>query len=269
METTDGSPSFTLVAPYYDALMKDVPYRLWARHVIALARQHSREPQRILDLACGTGTVSLLLASRGYELVGVDRSAAMLDVARKKAAAAGASIQFIESDLRDFTVPGSFDLVICLYDSLNNILEQDGLRSAFQRARRALAPGGLFVFDLNTEFAFRTNLFTQKDMTPGAPVQYHWKGEYDYTERICTVTMDFWVNEAGRRVHFREVHHQRPYSEVEIQRLLASAGLTLVAAYDGLSHRPPERDTDRIYCIARLDTDEPCHRSMAQVSGPM
>lgn len=249
--------SFTRVAPYYDELMRDVPYGSWVQYVFTLADRFQLEPRRILDLACGTGTISLMLEERGYEVVGIDGSAAMLAQARRKAAAVRRSIPFLEYDLRSFKAPGEFDLVLCLYDSLNNILEPEGVQDVCRCVRRALRPGGLFILDVNTEYALRANLFSQEYMSPKAPVQYRWKSRYDYGSRICTVDMEFWVIENGTRQHFQEVHQQRAYGQPELQRFLQTAGLEPLAAFDGPSLRQPRPQTDRMYMVARrLGPDE-------------
>ncbi|MCA1595126.1 MAG: class I SAM-dependent methyltransferase, partial [Chloroflexi bacterium] len=171
-EPADAAPSFTRIAPYYDDLMQDVPYAIWLEFILSLAARHDARPRRILDLACGTGTVSQMLAVRGYEVVGIDGSEPMLEQARRKASLCRAPLEFLQGDLRDFEAPGHFDLVICLYDSLNNILEPEGVQQAFDAVQRSLVPGGLFIFDVNTEYAFRANLFTQENTREQTRVQY-------------------------------------------------------------------------------------------------
>ena len=252
-------PAFTRIAPYYDELMHDVPYRAWVRFVLTLCRRHGLDPGRCLELACGTATIALMLADQSVEVAGLDRSSAMIDVARKKCAAAGAEIPLAVADLRSFgreTVGASepFDLALCLYDSLNNILEPSGVRESFRCVESVLRPGGLFIFDVNTEYAFRANLFSQTNMNPSAPIQYRWVSSYDYSARVCTVNMQFWVQQKGVRQHFTEIHQQRAYSETELDRMLSEAGLELVGVYDGLTLRPPNRHTDRMYCVARTQS---------------
>ncbi|HET6384250.1 MAG TPA: class I SAM-dependent methyltransferase [Armatimonadota bacterium] len=247
----DPAPSFTEIAPYYDELMKDVPYRFWARYVLTVADRFDCKPTRILDLACGTGAVTMLLAEQGFEMAGVDGSAEMLAIAREKAAASGRNISFIHADLRSYSAPGLFDLVICLYDSLNNILNPGDLERTFKCVRESMAPDALFVFDVNTDYALRANLFTQENRDPAIPIRYRWESHYDYPTRICTVNMDFWVTEGGRERAFSEVHRQRAYSRADLERMLDEAGITLLGAYDGLSFRPPLPRTDRMYCVAR------------------
>lgn len=247
----EPAPSFSRIAPYYDDLMQDVPYAIWLEFILSLSARHGVHPTRILDLACGTGTISLMLAVRGYQVVGIDGSEPMLEVARRKESISGAHVEFIRGDLRSFEAPGAFDLVICLYDSLNNILEPEGIQQAFQAVSRSLAPDGLFIFDVNTEYAFRANLFTQENRRPQARVQYRWRSQYDYSSRICTVDMEFWVAEGGIRLHFSELHRQRAYSQAELDNWLEMAGLTPLASYDGTSFRPPRPHTDRLYCVAR------------------
>jgi SAM-dependent methyltransferase len=243
--------AFTAIAPFYDELMKDVPYSLWEQYVLALAHRHGAAPVRILDLACGTGSLTLLLADDGYTAEGIDGSEEMLAVAREKASKRNAQTPFFLGDLRSFTVDAPFDLVLCLYDSLNNLIEPGDLEQAFKQVRGALVPDGLFIFDLNTDYALRANLFTQQNMRSDATVQYRWVSRYNYETRLCTVEMEFWVREGKIRRYFKEIHRQLAHSPGDLERMLESTGLELLATYDGLSFRPPESRTDRMYCVAR------------------
>jgi len=246
-----AADAFTLLGPYYDDLMHEVPYRAWVDYVELLVHKFRGRPRQVLDLACGTGNVGLELARRGYQVTGVDRSAGMLCEAVRKAQEAHLPVSFFQQDITELDLPQQFDLVVCLYDTLNYILEPEGLQQTFHGVYRCLREGGLFVFDLNTEFALAMNLFTQRDMAPETKVKYDWHSEYDRETRISRVDMTFFVEEEGALRTFRETHYERAYSLREVQGFLRQAGFTALAVYEAFTFMKPTRRSDRIYVVAQ------------------
>ncbi len=246
------SAAFGLVAPYYEALMAGVPYRFWVEYLERLWALHGRRPHSILDLACGTGTVSRLLAPRGYSMTGVDLSAGMLDVARRRAEEAGLPIVFHRQDAAELDLGAArFDAVVCLFDSLNYILEPERLRSAFARVFAHLRPGGTFIFDVNTEYALAEGMFNQSCMRLSEPLRYRWRSRYDAETRLCTVRMDFSYDPGtGGRESFLEVHRQRAYGKDELAQWLRGAGFGSVTIYDAYTMDPPKKRSDRLFYFA-------------------
>ncbi len=242
---------FARIAPYYDALMSSVPYGVWADYVIELSRlagRRIRPGARLLDLATGTGSVALEFASRGCSVVGVDASAPMLDEARRKAAQRHLEADFLCRDLVDFRLPPEFDHAVCLYDSLNYILDFNSLKRAFANTREALKPAGLLIFDVNTVRALEAELFTQQS-APGAAVRYRWVSHYDPDTRTSVINMHFEAPDAGGP--FTLVHRQRAYTDDEIRSALEDAGLTDIRSYDGYRLREPTPVSDRVFYVAR------------------
>ena len=246
------NPAFGPVSPYYDALMSGVPYRFWVDYLERLWTLHARTPRTVLDLACGTGTVSRLLAARDYAPTGVDLSAAMLDVARRRTQEAGLPILFHEQDAAELDLGAMrFDAAICLFDSLNYILEPERLRAAFARVCAHLAPGGTFTFDVNTEYALAQGMFNQSCMRLSEPLRYRWRSRYDAETRLCTVRMDFSYDPGtGVRESFLEVHKQRAYGKDELADWLRAAGFAEVTIYDAYSTDPPKKRSDRLFYFA-------------------
>ncbi len=244
--------AFGPVAPYYDALMAGVPYRFWGDYLERLWGLHHRRPNKVLDLACGTGTVSRLLVPRGYALTGVDLSAGMLDVARRRTAQSGLLIVFHQQDAAELDLGAArFDAVICLFDSLNYILEPERLQSAFARICAHLRPGGTFIFDVNTEYALAEGMFNQSCMRMDEPLRYRWRSRYDAETRLCTVRMDFSYDPGtGVRESFLEVHRQRAYSKDELAQWLRGAGFGEVRVYDAYTTDPPKKRSDRLFYFA-------------------
>lgn len=242
---------FTEIAPWYDDLMAGVPYESWVQYLEKLLGRHGLRPQSVLDLACGTGRVSRILAQRGLDVVGVDGSPRMIQqaVARN----ADLPIAFICQRMQDLDLARQFDLVISLFDSLNYLTDPDDLQQTFCRVAQHLRPGGLFIFDMNGEAAFEMDLFTQSNLDRSRRIQYAWRANYDPRTRICEVNMRFCVNQGSGRREFHEVHRQRCYSVGEVRAALRNAGLSCLDVLEAFTLRPARRTSDRIYYVARRD----------------
>ncbi len=245
---------FSRIAPYYDALMSNVPYGLWADYVSRLASLHGHPilpGSRVLDLATGTGSVALEFARRGCFVVGLDLSAPMIEEAERKSAEEGLPVKFLVRDLRSFKLPSEFDHAVCLYDSLNYILDADELKHAFANIEGALQPQGLLIFDVNTVRALEEELFTQRNR-PGAPVEYRWQSKYDPQSRISRIRMEFHVLSTDEK--FRIVQRQRAYTEAELRSMLFHAGFANITTYDAYRSVPPSPESDRVFYIASKKT---------------
>lgn len=265
LELFDGEvptgDEFTLLPRYYDDLMRDVPYKMWVRYIIDLLRRldASFTFKRVLELACGTGTVALEFARRGCEIVGVDISPGMIQVAREKARQLGLSerARFYVQDIAELDLVGEppFDLALCLFDSLNYITDPDRLSQVFVRAFLHLRPGGYFIFDLNSELALRENLFDQDNLDVDereTPIYYFWRSQYYESQRLCRIDMWFAVkDEHGDWLRFKEVHWQRAYSIDEIQGMSEKAGFEWIKAFDAYTYRPPHEESERWYLVLR------------------
>lgn len=232
--------------------MAGVPYRFWLDYLERLWKRHGAAPHLVLDLACGTGTVTRLLAQRGCRVVGVDLAPAMLEAARLKTQAQGLSIPFVQQDAADLDLPGqSFDSVICLFDSLNYLLDASRLQQAFVRVFAHLRPGGTFIFDVNTEYALAEGMFNQSCSRKDEPLHYRWRSRYDPRTQVCTVNMHFSYDAGeGIREPFQEVHKQRAYYKEDLTAWLHEAGFAEVAVYDAYSLERPKKRSDRLFFVA-------------------
>ncbi|HZG66635.1 MAG TPA: class I SAM-dependent methyltransferase [Herpetosiphonaceae bacterium] len=216
-----------------------------------LLRQHPAPGGRMLDLACGTGTLALLMAEAGWEVTGLDASPAMLCEAHRKQQRAGAEVVLLQGDLRAFSVGEPFGLVTCCYDSLNYLLVEDDLRACVRAVAAALLPGGLFCFDLATEHFLR-------DYWCG--VEEHHDDDYAYTITSSfdeatghsTLLLDGYVrDQAGREQPLRELHVERAHAVPVVERLLCDAGLVLEAVYDCFTFQPPVPRSLRQFWVVR------------------
>jgi ubiquinone/menaquinone biosynthesis C-methylase UbiE len=242
---------FDQIAFLYDELMVGVPYRLWADHIGRILKRFQIDPKSMLDLCCGTGTVSLLLAEKGYDVTGVDISPEMVEHARRKAAERCIRVDFHAQDASKLRIGKRFDLVASLFDSLNYILEASALQDAFHRVSAHMAEGGLFIFDMNTELALAVGLFDQNNLGSRGPVIYNWHSAYDPGTRICTIRMDYLYRRGGEEKRVNITHYQRAYDKEEIVEMLETSGLQVLAAFDGYSLRKATKRSDRIFFVAR------------------
>jgi ubiquinone/menaquinone biosynthesis C-methylase UbiE len=249
---------FKAVASVYDHLMQSVPYADWVVYLRRLLETRAARPRRILDLACGTGNVTELLAEAGYSMTGVDIAADMITEARRKAAARGQSIAYHVQDAGLLDLPGErFDLCISLFDSLNYITDPAHLQRAFERVALHLTRNGLFIFDLNSDLALREHFFDQSNLKADEPLRYDWRSDYYPETRLCRVHMQFWAQEPdGSERYFEEDHWQYAYTTDEIKQMLATAGFEDINCYQAYTLRAVNRATDRIFYVARKSAGE-------------
>jgi SAM-dependent methyltransferase len=243
-----GNEPFAAIAPFYDRLMHSVPYAEWVEYVELLVRHWRGRRERVLDLACGTGTVGLALAATGSRVVGVDHCREMLAVGTRKALEQAAPMAFVRQDLCRLALAPVFDLALCLFDSLNYLLDPAALAAAFTGTRAALARDGLFIFDLNTEFALESEMFTQEELEPDAPLRLRWQSAYHRATRTTRVNMEFFLDD-GRVV--TETHRQRAFTPREVREALAGAGFRTLAVYEAYTFDLPRRASDRVFYVCR------------------
>ncbi|MEO3947838.1 methyltransferase domain-containing protein [Gorillibacterium sp. CAU 1737] len=239
-------------AAVYDRLMEDMPYEDWLSFVEESWRLHGLKPVRVVDLGCGTGTITLPLAQRKYAMTGIDLSADMLTVARKKAEDAGEfGITWLEQDMRDWALPNAADAVISLCDCLNYLTEEEDIRAAFRAAYEGLAPGGLFLFDVNTEHRFRVYAEEQPFLLNEEDAAYIWY--CDFEEETSTIVHDLTIfarETAERYLRIEEEHIQRAYSLNWLKEELSRAGFVRVDCYGDFTWNPAHAETERAFFLA-------------------
>jgi ubiquinone/menaquinone biosynthesis C-methylase UbiE len=245
---------FVDVAPLYDLLMTGVPYHDWVAYLNQLLTSRKAHPERVLDLACGTGNVSEILAKEGFHVTGVDIAPGMITEAKRKAQLSGLNIDYYVQDAAELDLPGrQFDLCVSLFDSLNYIIDPLRLELAMKRVAHHMETGALFIFDLNSEFALKNKFFDQDNLShPEERLQYDWNSSYDDKSRICRVDMQFSYREDdGTKRPFEEVHLQYAYRTDEILQMLTDAGFEDISTYQAYTLRMPTRTADRVYYVAR------------------
>ncbi len=237
--------SYQGFAQLYDALTFDVDYENIASFIHTILKKHDIHKGLVLDLACGTGTLTLELAKKGYEMLGADLSEDMLSVARQKEGAEG--ILFLNQSMDDFELYGTVDAIVCVLDSINYLTEPDALYKTFRLCANYLNPGGILIFDVNSEYKFSSVLGNQTYTYETDEIFYNWENEYDPETGLCDLYLTFFcLEESGLYRRVDEVHTQRAYSDSELMDALNSAGLTLVAKHDGYTPNAPHKESQRL-----------------------
>lgn len=236
-------------AALYDGLIaEDIDYGAMADFIESCWARMGDKPSLVLDLACGTGSLCSVLAQRGYDMIGVDASCEMLNVARTK----DDSILYLCQDMREFELYGTVDAIVCMTDSLNYITDTDDLTRVFALANNYLNPGAPFIFDMNSAYKLEHVLGNNTYTYDSEHVYYVWENEYDADARLCDFYLTFFVTEDGEAYRrFDEHHVQRAYTQQEVTDALRRAGFVDVQVYSAYSFDAPRADSERLLYIAR------------------
>ena len=246
------------IARVYDRLNAEIDYEAWADFVEAcFVRYMSQKPDLVLDLACGTGRMALTLASRGYDMIGVDGSADMLSEAQGRAYEQGQTgVLFLLQDMRDFELYGTVGAITCCLDSINYLLSEQDVRRCFCCAHNYLDPDGLFLFDVNTPYKFRTvygdNAYILEDEDLGGAVYCGWQNHFDEDAGLCTFDLSlFEQTPNGLYERSDEQQCERMYTREQLTELLRSTGFEVLSCFGGWDMSEPEADCQRWYFVAR------------------
>lgn len=245
--------SYTSFAKVYDTFMDNVPYDEWCTYLHNLLKEYNIEEGILLDLGCGTGSVTERLAEKGYDMIGVDYSSEMLDIAMQKASKEKHGILYLLQDMREFELYGTVNAVISLCDSMNYITEEEDLLSVFKLVNNYLDPGGIFIFDLNTEFKYKELLGEQTITESREDCTFIWDNYYDEEEMINEYELTLFVQEQESKLYerFQEYHYQKAYKLEKVKALLEEAGLELVTIYEAMTKDEPSETSERVYVVAR------------------
>lgn len=237
-------------AQVYDEFMQEVSYSQWADYIQRLWSHFGQKPELVLDLACGTGSLSIELAARGYDMIAADLSDEMLNEAREKAEAAGQKILFLEQDMRSFELYGTVDSILCTCDSINYLLEPDEVRQVFRLADNYLNPGGLLIFDLNTEYKFREVIGDSVQAQTYEDAAYIWQNYFYEEEKINEYLVTFFKKHGELYLRQEEVHYQKAYAPTQVQTWLEDAGMKVLGVFDAFTLDKPGAQSERICFVA-------------------
>ena len=240
---------------YYDTLTGNVDYPARAAYLNALIRENLRSKGNVmLDLACGTGTMTEEMAKRGYDMIGVDYSAGMLSQAMEKKIAQGLPIQYVQQDMRELELYGTVDVTICTLDSLNHLPDLSDVQKVFRRVADVTEPGGLFVFDMNTLYKHQKLLGNQVYIYETDEVYCVW--ENTLREDGCTVDIIlelFQLCEDGRYCRQEETLTERAYAPEQVTAALQEAGFSVIGVYHADTMEPLRDDSERMVIAARKE----------------
>ena len=260
--------SYRTFASVYDLFMDNVPYDDWCDLYSNILKEHGITDGILLDLGCGTGAMTRRFAKRGFDMIGVDASAEMLDMAREadadeKSSTSGnteaeeKSILYLQQDMRAFELYGTVAAVVSVCDSMNYILEEEDLLQVFKLVNNYLDPGGLFVFDMTTSYQYETVLGENSFCESRDEAAFLWENDFDPESRINEYDLTLFVREEDERyTRFVETHYQRAWDPDEVIQLLEEAGLEPLGIFGAEEEQPGIlrvlQDTDeRMYFVAR------------------
>ncbi len=242
--------AYEALAAVYDRLTNDVPYGDIFEFYRLVWGAYGLEPSSAVDLACGTGSMALLLAKAGLSVLGVDQSEEMLTLAAEKAAESDNPPYFVRQRMEKLRLPAPVDLVVCCLDGVNYVTAPAALREAFARVYQALRPGGLFLFDINSEAKLR-GLDGQILLDEDDEVFCLWRAEFDEETRICTYGMDIFQKQGKLWSRDREEHLEYAYRVEELTQWLVEAGFGNVNIYGDRRMEAPGPDEQRIFLAAQ------------------
>ncbi|MEB2490482.1 class I SAM-dependent DNA methyltransferase [Peribacillus frigoritolerans] len=236
----------------YDELMKDAPYEKWLMILTAKLEQYGIGGRKVLDLACGTGEMTVELAQHGFEVTGVDLSDEMLLVANEKAVKLGLSIPLFQQNMAELEGLGQFDCVTIFCDSLNYLRDEEDIVKTFSRVHEHLKDGGLFMFDIHSLYKMEEIFSDHTFAVNGEEVSYIWDcfpGEEPYSVEH---DLSFFVrdDESGLYDRFDELHYQRTYPVEQYKKWLEQAGFKVSEILADLEEAPLVTDTERILFVA-------------------
>ena len=238
------------LAKSYDRLTNDVDYEATVDFYYEILKKEGLKPRTAVDLACGTGSVTAILAQKGLRVIGVDMSEEMLTVAQQKAMELDNQPCFICQPLQKLFLPRGVDMAVCALDSLDYITDPADCKEAIRRVYKALNPGGIFIFDVNTPEKLRAmdgQVFLDED----DDVYCVWRGEFDEETNICSYGMDLFQRNGSVWERSFEEHREYAYSAEQLVGYLKSAGFTHIKVYADRKFEAPGEGEQRIYIKAR------------------
>lgn len=243
--------AYSEFARVYDQFMDTTPYEEWCENIVAILKNDQIQEGLVVDLGCGTGTLTRMLAEKGYDMIGVDFSMSMLQIAREKTEQQ--DILYLNQDMRELELYGTVKAVISVCDSLNYLLSEEDLVETFQKVNNYLDPGGLFIFDFNTLYKYQEVIGDTVIAENREDCSFIWENYFHDEEHIneYDVTIFLKQEEGPYFEKFQETHYQRGYTLEEMKSCLEEAGLIFVDALDAETLKKVTKKSERVYVIAR------------------
>ena len=257
--------SYQDFAYVYDEFMDETPYDMWCERIQSLIEKYGvskpvrnsgdvleSEKNLVVDLGCGTGTLTEMLYEKGYDMVGVDNSDSMLSVAMEKKRSSGSEILYLLQDMRELELYSTVGTVVSVCDSINYILEEDELLEVFKLVNNYLYPGGIFVFDFNTDYKYGQVIGDTTIAENRDDCSFIWENYYDEESAINEYEVTIFVKEEDDLFRkFTETHFQKGYNAKKIAKLIEKAGMELVVMKDADTDGDITKESERIYVVAK------------------
>ena len=246
------SEAYTSFAKVYDTFMDNIPYEEWGTYLTGLLEEYGVKEGLVLELGCGTGSMTEILAGKGYDMIGADNSEEMLEIAIEKRESSGHDILYLIQDMREFELYGTVRAVVSVCDSVNYVTEEEELIEVFRLVNNYLDPKGVFIFDFNTKYKYQNVLGDRTIAEKRDECSFIWDNYYYEEEEINEYELTLFIQEKENLYRkFEEVHYQRAYTLEQMLRLVKESGLEFVTAYDAFTRKQPTDTSERIYMIAR------------------
>lgn len=246
---------YEALASFYDGLNPDVNYREWADFVEDIFKKYGKiETKMVLDLACGTGSMSVELAKKGYEVIGVDLSPEMLMISQQKAYEEGQSILFLNQDMCEIDLYGTVDACVCCLDSVNYVTDREKLKRCFSLVNNFMNDGGLFLFDVNTPHKFKNTYGNNAYILENENVLCAWQNNFDENTGICEFGLSFFVEgEDGLYERFDEEQIEKMYTDEELRALLKECFFEVVGVFSDYKYGEQNEKDERWYYVCRAN----------------
>lgn len=246
--------AYTDFARVYDTFMDETPYREWCAFLVDILKEFGIERELVLELGCGTGSLTELLADAGFDMIGVDNSEEMLNIAMEKRERADreTDILYLCQDMREFELYGTVKAVVSVCDSLNYLLTEEDLLTTFRLVNNYLDPHGIFIFDFNTVYKYEEVIGDTTIAENREECSFIWENFYHEEEQINEYDLTIFVKEESEMFRrFTETHYQRGYTLEQMIKLVEAAGLEFVRALDADTKGEVGAESERVYVIAR------------------
>lgn len=242
---------YNILASVYDKF-QEIDYERFIAFYEEIFKRYNIEPKLILDLGCGTGNITIPMAEKGYDMIGIDLSVEMLEIAAEKARKADKDILFLNQDMSDFELYGTVDAMVCALDGVNYLTEDGQLSDMLSKLHYYLNPGGILIFDINTEYKFRNILDGSTFVYDDKDAYCVWNSEFDQEEGICYFDLNiFTQNPDGTYTRRDEFQEERAYSVEDIKKTVEECNLELLGVYDNLSFNPLTDQSERLFFVVR------------------
>lgn len=244
---------YSVFARYYDELTANIDYVRRGEYFHEIIKKFKETKENILlDLACGTGSISEVMARLGYDVIGVDNSDEMLGMAIEKKFESGLNIQYLCQDMRKLDMFGTVDVIICALDSINHLANLNDVRKVFEGAAFFCEMNGLFIFDVNTLYKHRKILANNTFTYETDSVYCIWENTLNAETDEVRMNLEFFEREEnGLYSRSGESFSEKAYSEESIERLLEESGFEVLAKYGDDTFEPPAETSQRIIYAAR------------------